>query len=449
MRYVRAVGLASSLLLGLLATPCAALANGRFPESNAIFFAPEEPGTVVLRTTFGLLVSRDRGKAWDWVCEPALGLVGVEDPMLSITPDNTLIATTFQGLAVSRDRACSWAFVDGPPRGLVFIDSASRPASPGTVVAFASSFDGQDDAGHGVFRSTLFETRDEGRTFATLGPSLDPSLRGLTVDLTPSDLERVYVSALRDPGPRARAFLLTSRDHGATYEEHAVALLSPENGLYIAGVDPVVADRLYLRTSSPTDKPSRLLVTDDAGKTFRTLFTGAGALAGFATTSDGKKIWIGGPRDGLHVASTSDYAFVRRSTAEITCLAAASDGLWACSTEKSGFVLGLSADEGTTFAPKLHFCDVRGPLACPAGSSTYAQCTLGGGAVPATSPWPQQRVALGCESAAADAGASPGAETALRAGGGGCSLRAPAPLPLGALVAGVAAMIGLLRRRSI
>jgi hypothetical protein len=408
-----------------------------------------------LRTTFGLITSSDRGKNWDWVCERTIGLAGVEDPMFSLTPDGTVISSTFQGLALSHDHSCNYAFAGGALKDLVFIDLTSRPSTPGTVVAFASSYDGQDDAGLIFFKSTLFETKDEGKTFAALGPSFDPALLGETVDVTASDPDRIYVSAIRNPGTAAVGFLLTSRDHGKTFVESPIAFVGAERAAYIAAVDPTNADRVYVRTAAGSDMPSRLLLSDDAGMTFRTVFTGLGPLAGFALSPDGKKIFVGGPRDGIRVASTTDFQFVQRSTIEVGCLSLASDGLWACSNEKSGFVVGLSKNEGATFETKLHFCDIRGPLACPAGSTTHTECTLGGTASNASPPWPPQRAILGCGGGPdSDAGLDGGLDGSvnpgdpeLMDGGGGCALRAPSPTPLAAVVAGIAATIALVRRR--
>ena len=466
MRYVflvlKASFAASSLflgavVLGLVAAPTAAHANGRFPESNAIFFAPNDADVVLLRTTFGLITSRDRGKTWDWVCERSVGLAGVEDPMYEVTPDGTMLSSTFQGLAVSHDKACNWAYMGGELKDLVFIDLASRPSTPTNIVAFASSYDGQDDAGAIFFKSTLFETKDEGKSFATLGPSLDRTLLGSTVDVTPSDPDRIYVSAKRNPGTAPTAVLLTSKDHGKTFEENPIALIAPENGAFIAAVDPLNADRLYVRTSNATDMPSRLLVSDDAGKTFKTVYTGQGALAGFALSPDGGKVWVGGPRDGLRVASTADFAFTQKSTVEVQCLKLAADGLWTCSTEKSGFVVGLSKDEGSTFETKLHFCDIRGPLACPVGSTTHTECVLGGTTSAASPPWPHEQATLGCTGGELDAGGGDGpvdgsinplAPDEGSGGGGGCncSVQAPSPAPFAALLAGLGAAIALVRR---
>jgi MYXO-CTERM domain-containing protein len=458
LRYVCSVRYAifAALTLAFVtASAPDARANGRFPESNAIFFAPSDPDLVLLRTTFGEVVSHDHGKTWDWVCERSLGLAGVEDPMHSITPDGTLISTTFQGLAVSHDRACNFSFLGGDLKELVFIDLTSRPSTPGNVVAFASSYAGQDDAGVIFFKSTLFETTDQGKTFAQIGPNFDPTLLGETVDVTASDPDRIYVSAVRNPGTGVTAVLLTSKDHGKIFEENPIPLIAPERAAFIAAVDPTNADRIYVRTANGTDLPSRVLVSDDAGKSFRTIFTGTGALPGFALSDDGKRIWVGGLKDGLRVASTTDYQWQQKTKLEIGCLKLNKDGLWACSSEKSGFVVGLSTDDGASFKPQLHFCDIRGPLDCPVGSTTHTECSLGGISANRSPPWPAQKAILGCSGPEQDGGADGGGDAAADGGGGpgpmdgggGCSVRTPSPTPIAALLAALVATVALVRRR--
>ncbi|HSO31172.1 MAG TPA: hypothetical protein VLT33_01615 [Labilithrix sp.] len=449
--FVAALTLGTSALLA--ATAGEARANGRFPETNALFFAPNDPDFVILRTTFGEIISRDHGKTWDWVCERSVGLAGVEDPMHAITPDGTLVSSTFQGLAVSHDRGCNFSFVGGDLKELVFIDLTSRPSTPGTVVAFASSYAGTDDAMAVFFKSTLFETTDQGRSFTALSAPFDPTLLGETVDVTESDPDRIYVSAVRNPGSAVAAVFLTSKDHGKSFEENPIAMVGDERAAFIAGVDPTNANRVYVRTSNASDKPSRLLVTDDAGKSFRTIFTGTGPLAGFALSDDGKRVYVGGMKDGLRAASTTDFAWQLRSPIEIGCLKMNKDGLWACSTEKSGFVAGLSTDDGATFKPQLHFCDIRGPLDCPAGTTTNNECSLGVSANN-TAPWPSQRAVLGCSGPTLPEGGSAdgGADAATPPGSGdgddgGCAVRAPSASPFAALLAGLVATIALLRRR--
>ncbi|MBX3188001.1 MAG: hypothetical protein KF819_13340 [Labilithrix sp.] len=441
-----AIGLTSALLAF---SSSEARANGRFPESNGIFFAPSDPNLVLLRVTFGLMLSHDRGATWDWVCERSIGLAGIEDPMFNITPAGTFLGSTFSGVTVSRDQGCSFDFSPNT-KDYVFIDLTSRPSEAQRVVAFASSYDGQDEAGAIFFNSALYETTDEGVTFTKFGATFDPTILGETVDLTPSDPDRVYVTGVRGPGEtQPSGVFLTSHDRGKTYEETPIALVPGEKAPYIAGVDPTNADRVYVRTYTAVDRPSRLLVSDDAGKTFRVIFTAQTSLAGFALSPDGKKIWVGSMLDGLHYASTTDFAFEPRSRAEISCLAYASDGLWACSNEKSGFVAGRSNDEGHTFETKLHFCDARGPLGCAVGSVTHTECHLGGTSSNRVPPWPPQRALLGCN-AGLDAGPdAAGGEPPVDPGGddGGCSFAAPSASPVAAAIASLFAIVAIARRR--
>ena len=439
-------------------------ANGRFPESNQIAFSPSDPNLVLMRVTFGLLVSHDRGKTWDWVCERAIGVSGSEDPMYGITTSGAIFGSTFEGLQVSRDGACKWDVYAGELEKQVFIDLAVNPSDKKNVFAFASSYDKQDDAGNLLFRSFLFETKDE-QTFTKLAANFDSGLLGHTVDFAQSAPDRIYLTAARDPGAAPRAFLLVSKNRGQTFEETPITLEGTERAVYIAGVDPKNADRLYMRTSNGADKPSRLLVSDDGGKTVRTVFTADNALLGFALSLDGTKVFVGGPRAqiqlqpnmppivkpvGIFKANAADLVFTRVNERDVQCLAMAEDGLWACSNEAhNGFVAGLSKDEGVTFEAKLHFCDIRGPLACP-DDKNVAECKGDRRDTPfSCAPcWTQQKNVLGC--GLIDAGVDGGSggegstEPLADPGGGGCQCSAAPASSLGAFAGFLAFVTGVL-----
>ena len=440
---------------GVVALGCAvaapAAANGRFPESNQISFSPTDPDLVLLRVTFGLLVSRDRGKTFHWVCEQSIGFSGVEDPMYAVTPSNTVIGTTFQGVTVTRDRACGWAYAGGELAQQVFIDLSANPKAPNDVVVFASSYDRQDEAGNIEFKSRVWETRDEGQTFTALPGVFDKKLLGYTIDLAASDPDRIYATAVRNPGTAPRGFFLTSRDHGTTWEEVEIPLVGTERSLFIAAVDPTDADRVYIRTSNTGDGPSRLLLREatkpiaDAGSdagppavTFREIFTATAALLGFALSPDGKKVYIGGPKDGLRVASTTDFSFEQRAAIEVQCLALQGDRLWACSSERSGFIAGTSTDDGRTFTSAIRFCEIGGPLDCPTGSPTSTLCN---------EQWPAQKAVLGCSADAAQPSSDAGGPAATPASTSSCGCQTTPAGPWGALAAGIAAITTLLRRR--
>jgi photosystem II stability/assembly factor-like uncharacterized protein len=409
-----ALAVAAGALLG----SAPASANGRFPASSGIIIHPTDPSIMLARVTFGLLVSRDAGQSWDWVCEQSVGFSGAEDPMYVITENGSIAASTFSGVTRSPAGACDWSVVGAPLGPQVFIDLATQPGSTKAFGAFASSYDRQEpDGGALLFKSVLYESKDEGATFAQLGVPLESSLLGETFDFT-KDPDRIYVSAIRGSGAQLRGYLVVSDDRGKTWTERPVPLESGERAPYIAAVDPDNADRVYVRTANAVDRPSRLLVSSDAGKTWKAIFSGTGALLGFALSPDGKKVYVGGPgpgpdqggnprpADGLNVASTSDFVFTKRSAVAVQCLLATKDALWGCSNERGGFVLGVSTDDGATFAPKLaRLCDVRGPLACAEGTSTARECPK---------QWAQQRAALGqCDGQPYGSDAGP-----LDAGGG-------------------------------
>jgi hypothetical protein len=411
-------------------------ANGRFPQSNHVFFSPKDPDLVIVRVTFGMIISKDRGKTWDWVCEKSVGTSGVEDPMYAIGPNGVIMGTTFQGLTVSSDNACTFAYQPQLAKQ-VFIDLSARP-DPKDVVVFSSVYDTQSDAGDLLFKSQLYETLDEGANFSPVGKAIDPLVLGETVDIAPTDPLRLYVSGVKDAGTAPTGALLVSTDHGSSWSMTIIPFAAGERSIFIAAVDPTNADRVYLRTLAAADMPARVLVSDDGGKTVRTIFTGKGTLPGFALSPDGAKIWVGGALDGVQQASTKDFAFTQKSTAPVECLAFANDGLWGCSSEKGGFIAGISTDEGATFTAKLHFCDIRGPLACASG--TTPQCDA---------LWPAQRATLGCNTVSDEGGSEPGDDEGGSHATGGCHCtfgREDAAPALAALV-GVGGVVFVARRR--
>ncbi|MBL8611182.1 MAG: hypothetical protein JNL38_27815 [Myxococcales bacterium] len=429
----------------LLAAP-AASANGRIPASSYIAFSPSDPSFVVARVTFGMLVSRDAGQSWDWVCEQSIGYNGPEDPAIAIFQSNTVVATLASGLVQSPDRGCNFAFAPAPIPQKFFIDVAVRKTDAQVGYALLSAYAGaEDDAGALLFTTQVYRSGDNGGSWAKVGADLDPKILGETIDVAESDPSRLYLSSIRGSGDAVVASLYVSTDAGLAWTERAIPLERGERAAFIAAVDPKVADVLYVRTTASADQGARLLVSRDAGKTWETKFRSQGALLGFALSADGSKVWIGGPKDGLHAASTADFAFAQRHKAQIQCLAVAGDGkLWACSNEASGFTLGLSPDEGASFTSKMHLHEVRGPLACPSGA-TADKC------VPL---WGDQKKALGIEppgdaGANADGGARPPGGGGGGGGGDDCNCSTPGSggLSAGVAVCAVFVALGLARRK--
>src|SRR5687768_6126272 len=92
-------GMALALLLGW---PAAAAAHGAFPAPGLIVVHPSDAERVLVRTTYGLTETRDRGATWTWVCPEVIEYNPAnETPPVGWYEDDTLVVGTFDGLSVS------------------------------------------------------------------------------------------------------------------------------------------------------------------------------------------------------------------------------------------------------------------------------------------------------------------------------------------------------------
>jgi hypothetical protein len=434
-----------------------AAANGRFPFSNQFAFSASDPNLIVLRTTYGILPSHDNGASWGYVCEDALGLgpMATEDPSIGLMANNALLAGVSVGLNVSPDVGCNWSCKGGALADQPIADVAVRPDAPQSAVAITRTYLESDSSADNILSQT-YETNDNGGTWAAIGTPLPSDVVVETIDVTKTDPNRLYVSGIRGLGSQTTAWLFVSMDKGATWTGHQVPQgqfdASVEGAIFIGGVDPSNAGRLYLRSSGlVTGGQSRLTVVDvapDGTPTFTSAHTFdveagkgmTGEMLGFALSPDGSKIYIGSDEEGLWVASTADMVFQKKSSIVVQCLATRGNELWACSAALSGFIAGVSYDDGATFTAKLPLVGaLTGPIACapnPQGAAcnttqNSSQCgaayatfcetqpcgpDAGDGAVPPVSP-PPKSSSCDISSAAARGWPDGGGAMALGAGG--------------------------------
>jgi photosystem II stability/assembly factor-like uncharacterized protein len=407
--------LATALLPALSALLFApsAQANGRFPLADQLIIDPGDPAHMVMRVTYGMLQSVDSGKTWQWTCELAVGYNGTQDPAIGITQDGTLLAGIFQGLSISHDRACSWAFAGDPLTDEYTIDNSVERQNPSHAVAITSS--GTMTGFHVI----LAESMDNGHSWAQAGVPIAEDFIALTVDTAPSRPERVYVSGL--VGKSLTPAIEWSDDRGQVWTR---VYFPPEFGPgnpYVAAVDPNNADRVYVRISG--DAVDRLLLSDDGAQTWAEIFSTTvtqGDLLGFALSPDATKVAVGGPLDGIHMASTVDHVFQQVSQLYTRCLTWSDAGIYACANEfKDGFTLGLSTDEAKTFTSLYHLRELC-PLQCPAGSGTADLCGQAWAGVAATL---EADPACGAGTSSSSSGSS-GASSNDTATSGACACRA-------------------------
>ncbi|MFO0606034.1 MAG: hypothetical protein U0324_22805 [Polyangiales bacterium] len=370
---------ALALTLWTLA-PRAALGNGRFPAAGYVVVGPGPSSDVVaLRTTFGVLVSRDGARSWSWTCEESVDAVGMFDPSVAVGRGGFAVLALPSGLAASAD-GCDWRRPEGTPRRPIV--DVSQDAT-GDVVVAAVGPSGTQDA--------LLRSEDGGRTWR-VGASL-PGYFLETVEVAPSDPSRVYTTGfVTGPEP----VLLRSDDGGATARELTRSFAGAQSA-WIAGVSPVNPDVVFVRGERPGGVGTVLSRSDDGGRTFRRVAETAGVMRGFALSDDGATVWFGSadPREGLQ-RSVRGGPFARtREQPVVHCLRHHAGTLYVCADEGAdGYALGCSRDGGDTITPLLSLRALAAPVTCPASSPVGASC----GAL-----WPVQRAAL----QRIDAGAPP------------------------------------------
>ncbi len=362
----------TAFLIGsaLICTIGAARANGRFPEAQLIESVPGDPNTLFLRATFGVLVSRDAGKSWRWICERALGYEGQWDPPVAATRDGRLWVGLEDGLVSTRD-GCELeaaAELDGHTVKDLTTDPKGETLWAITGAPGKKSY---------VWR------RSPGKAFERLAGMDDTNF--MTIEVAPSNASRVYVSG--QPYSTIRGQIFRSNDGGATFAT-ATNDLKADGPFFIGAVDPKDPARLFVRHLHT--KGSDLLLTRDGGKTFENVLTMTSAMFGFAKTADGTTYWAGSglPEHGLFRSTDRGEHFENVSKNGVLCLhAAGPDALFLCQNAftPGAPAIAVSRDRGKTITPLARFSDIEGPVACASSDARASLCA---------GTWPETKALL-------------------------------------------------------
>lgn len=422
---LRTAGVA--LLGGLVASP-QAFANGRYPLSGQIAVDPNDPTHIVTRATYGLLQTTDSGKAWKWICETAVGYEDKTDPFVAISKTGAIVVATARGLSISPDLGCTWTRPPGPLGELPAFDLVVARSDPLRVVALAVDADGE--------HLRLARSLDGGATWDYQGAPLPLDFTGFTLELAPSDVQRVYLTGKAGPD-HDQNVLQRSTDGGQTWTQLP---LDPSDvaGDFVGAVDPVDPDRLFVRRNRDGDQA--LLVSADAGKTWTVAFQTQGNLFGFALSPDGQQVALGvvGKGAGIWTADSHALQFTARSPIQARCLTWTAQGLYVCADEDdpaAHMTVGVSTDGGGTVVP-LHHRKELTPLQCPVGTRTGNECPK---------YWSQAAFVLGItQPGQADASGTPATPT--HKDSGWCSA-SPVGRPVGAWLAVLLAAVWLVGRR--
>lgn len=382
----------------LVAGPRGARANGRFPTAQHVLVGPGETSDViVLRTTFGLLVSRNGGGSFRWICEDSLfypavyGTVVPLDPPAEITATGRVVYGYPDGLRSLTD-GC--AFADH--RAADMRNVTDLAANPAGTAMYAIQYDA---AGQ---RSYLFSVPTDTMNFRVRGAAF-AGVELSTVDGAPSNFDRVYLAGATLDG---RAPVLYRSDDGGVTRRSIGTPAQLGDAAFVSGVARNNPDVLFVRVNQGLG--SVLLRTLDGGATFAAVAQTSDPMTGFALSDDAQTVWVGSVNDGLLRSTDGGATFARVNPLPVIGLRFHAGTLWACSDWLRTFALGRSSDGGANFTRVLRFEDLEGPPVCTNPGENVTVCE---------SRWPiQQREIL---SPSPDAGPAPDAPRRTDLGGDG------------------------------
>jgi hypothetical protein len=351
--------------LGLIAVPAAAHA----PPLGARVLTPASPaggGEEVIVTNRGLVFRDLVSGSSRLLCNEALRINTAELPDVALLGDGGLLVATSSGLRLSRDRGCTWADV-GQMETTNTPALAADPNDPNRV--YVANYD-SDVPG-------LRETLDAGASWSLVYETAQADYVHSILVAAP-DPQRIYATLTAyDSGPPTHS-LLRTRDGGATWERLLLPLNEKDYRAVAATVSPDDPETLLLYTTanSPGLDASRLLVSRDGGDSFEVAFERP-EIRGAGYGQDGR-LWVAA-RDGLYGSNSELSVFSQTSVAsELGCVGQRDGTLLVCGhyagpgTAESG--IGISNDGGQSFERWLDFSHVDEPVECSSDSLTTSLC---------------------------------------------------------------------------
>jgi photosystem II stability/assembly factor-like uncharacterized protein len=339
--------------------------NGAFPDGSQILLPADRPGTIVLATNFGLVVSEDAGARWRWACEQGAS-AGGSLYQLGAPPSGRVFTLGAATLASSDDLGCRWTALADIEDARV-LDYFPDPIAGARVLLLRRAAPGAAEA--------LVESLDGG---ATVGRTLyaAPADRVLTtLEAARADPRIVYLT-VAPVGDRA-AEIVRTLDGGQRWDRRVPVGLGPGEELGLAAVDPIDPRRLYLRMTSRGTEA--LGVSEDGGDTLARPLTARGPLTAFVRLQDGTLLAaaLEGEAGVLYRSTDGGRSFAPTpATLHVRALAARGERLYAAADNAvDGFALAVSDDRGESWRPVMAFSDVAGIAGCgDLASACAASC---------------------------------------------------------------------------
>jgi uncharacterized protein (TIGR03382 family) len=365
----------------VLALTSQVLANGRPPQTSSITFRPGMEQEITVGTSFGLLVSKDSGATWRWMCEDALPYGGMYDPDYEVMSSGAFFATTFDGLKVNRD-GCTFDLTPlaPPPKDPPEIKFFSVTARANDNTYYAAAADPLD--------GTIYKSTNEGQTFTPLGTPGELGDWWQSLEAAPSDPQRLYLTGFRfvtvpDAGTTKELLFFTSANGGTTWTPVALTGFQTmkNSTLEIAGIHP----------TEPLHVFARVVLEDNAiADGIYESTNGGGAWTKILSKPSSIAFVV--RRNGDLVAGTKMNGTFRRPNGQTTwteltgaphpnCLVENSAGeVWACTQNYGGPGIPMDghgimkSSDLVTWTPVLKYQDIMEPVTCGSDTLQYNKC---------------------------------------------------------------------------
>ena len=403
MRY-RTLGSGAGLRAAALATAmCAARDAPAHPPLLASGVAWGSGDAFVVRTNRGLVFVVGSGARL--LCPLALGAFPNEELPVVATPRGWLVGTS-RGVLQLDARGCPdrGALPLGQPGVQDLVASGGAPGVPAVVVAITADA----RAGSALFRST-----DAGSSFE-LVRALGEREYFNSVALA-ADASALYLAGERVDALNEVSHFVAALPAGGELELRPIELQPAETLVRILAVDPADAGVVVAATfaSSSDAPPSRLLRSEDAGRSWRTWHDVPG-LSQLSFSADGQTAWLASQAGLQRADAGGPFRSVPLERLP-SCAVPNGDQLIVCDA------LGLhdSQDGAQSFAALLRFAEVRAPVSCDPSGGALLECQSDWGefAAEQARTWDEGVAPVGTA-----AGASATAGASGKAAGAECSV---------------------------
>ena len=357
-------------------------------RSVGVVVAQGDAAQLLVRTTYGMVRTRDAGVTFEWLCGDAVGFdANIELPPAVIFGDAAITIGTFKGPSLSLDGGCDWQALPGEVTDK-FFRTITPDGGDNRAVAMSVNVLGGD-----TFEVELWSTDTNGQQWSRLGTPPPNDFFAFDVQVAPSDPNRIYLAGHDGPVWDQKQVVMRSDDRGQSWQRLEAPSEAIDTVTTLVGIDPQNADLFYVTSATHAQQSSFRVLRSSDGASFEELVSWPQESASVALSPDGTSIAMGNGSMGLWVASVAasqaTVSFEAAATIAVSCLNWQPSGLYACADEAlDGYTVGVSSDGGASFAPFMKVGSPCAPIEC-------AETTSVGGTCPAQ--WEVEYLELGAD----------------------------------------------------